>query len=755
MASHEMEIEIAPPNASKSKSVTGNQEDEDDNVDENDDVSPVEQVRLTVSNHDNPTLPVYTFRMWFLGLFSCVVLSFLNTFFAYRTEPLVISMISVQVATLPIGRFMAKVLPETKFRIPGFGERELSLNPGPFNMKEHVLISIFANAGAGFGSGAAYAISIVDIIKAFYHRKISFLASWILVITTQVLGYGWAGILRKFVVDPAEMWWPSSLVQVSLFRAMHEKDNTRMSRGKFFLIALISSFSWYVFPGYLFPTLSSISWVCWAFPNSVTAQQIGSGMHGLGLGSFGLDWSVIASYLGSPLITPFFAIVNVFVGYFLLMYVLMPISYWGYNVYDAKTFPIFSSHLFNSQGQIYNVSGIVNDKFELDIPTYEQQGRIYLSMFFSVSYGIGFAAIISTLTHVALFNGRDIYQQIQASTKGKQDIHTRLMQKYKAIPNWWFHLMLAGSLILSLVLCIFMKDQVQMPWWGLIFAAFLALIFTLPISIITATTNVSPGLNIITEYIMGVIYPGRPIANVCFKTYGYISMSQAVSFLSDFKLGHYMKIPTRAMFVVQFIGTIIAGTVNIGVAWWLLTTIENICQDQLLPPNSPWTCPGDRVFYDASVIWGLVGPKRIFGTMGNYSALNWFFLGGALGPFLVWGLHKAFPNQKWIPLINLPVLLGATAAMPPATAVNFNCWIVFGTVFNYFIFKYRKNWWQRYNYVLSAALDAGLAFMGVLLYFTLTMEERTIDWWGTAGEHCDLASCPTAPGITADGCPAY
>lgn len=50
---------------------------------------------------------------------------------------------------------------------------------------------------------------------------------------------------------------------------------------------------------------------------------------------------------------------------------------------------------------------------------------------------------------------------------------------------------------------------------------------------------------------MGVILPGRPIANVCFKTYGYMSMAQAVSFLSDFKLGHYMKIPPRSMFLVQ------------------------------------------------------------------------------------------------------------------------------------------------------------------------------------------------------------
>lgn len=81
---------------------------------------------------------------------------------------------------------MAKVLPEKKFTVPGFGGRECTLNPGPFNMKEHVLISVFANAGSAFGGGAAYAVGIVNIIKAFYHRNISFLASWILVITTQV-----------------------------------------------------------------------------------------------------------------------------------------------------------------------------------------------------------------------------------------------------------------------------------------------------------------------------------------------------------------------------------------------------------------------------------------------------------------------------------------------------------------------------------------------------------------------------------------
>ncbi|XP_076899890.1 oligopeptide transporter 4-like [Bidens hawaiensis] len=613
--------------------------------DDDDGVSPIEEVRLTVTNTDDPTLPVWTFRMWFLGLISCALLSFFNQFFSYRTEPLVITQITVQVATLPIGHFMAAVLPETKFRLLGFGPKLFSLNPGPFNMKEHVLISIFANAGSAFGNGAAYAIGIVTIIKAFYHRSISFLAGWLLIITTQVLGYGWAGLLRKYVVEPSHMWWPGTLVQVSLFRALHEKDEQRMTRAKFFLIALICSFSWYLVPGYLFSTLSSISWVCWAFSGSVKAQQLGSGMRGLGLGAITLDWSVAASFLFSPLISPFFAIVNVFLGYAMIIYIVMPLSYWGLDLYGAGKFPIFSSHLFTKEGHKYNISAIVNDKFQIDMVKYEEQGRIHLSTFFALTYGFGFAAIASTLTHVAFFNGREIYDRFRASHNEKEDIHTRLMKRYKDIPNRWFHLLLAVTLAIALVLCTVLNDQVQMPWWGLIFASVIAFVFTLPISIITATTNQTPGLNIITEYIMGVILPGRPIANVCFKVYGYMSMTQAISFLSDFKLGHYMKIPPRSMFLVQFIGTILAGTVNLVVAVWLLDSIENICQDELLPPDSPWTCPGDRVFFDASVIWGLVGPKHIFGSLGNYISMNWFFLGGALGPIIIWMFYKAFPKQ--------------------------------------------------------------------------------------------------------------
>ncbi|KAH9329166.1 hypothetical protein KI387_001274 [Taxus chinensis] len=99
---------------------------------------------------------------------------------------------------------------------------------------------------------------------------------------------------------------------------------------------------------------------------------------------------------------------------------------------------------------------------------------------------------------------------------------------------------------------------------------------------------------------MGYTLPINPIANVFFEVYGYMSMSQTVAFLADFKLGHYIKIPPRSMFLVQLISMVVAGIVNLGVEWWLLNSIHNIFQDSRLPSDSPWTCPSDHVFLDAS-----------------------------------------------------------------------------------------------------------------------------------------------------------
>ncbi|KAK8559492.1 hypothetical protein V6N13_026913 [Hibiscus sabdariffa] len=712
--------------------------------------SPVRQVALTVPTTDDPCLPVLTFRMWVLGTISCVLLSFLNQFFWYRTEPLTITAISAQIAVVPLGQLMAAKITDRVFLK---GTRwEFTLNPGPFNVKEHVLITIFANSGAG----SVYAIHIVTVVKVFYKRHITFFVSLIVILTTQVLGFGWAGIFRRYLVEPAAMWWPANLVQVSLFRALHEKEERAkggVTRTQFFLIAFICSFAYYVFPGYLFQMLTSLSWICWIFPKSVLAQQLGSGLYGLGIAAIGVDWSTISSYLGSPLASPWFATANVAAGFVLVMYVLTPICYW-LNVYKAKTFPIFSDSLFTSTGQKYNITAIIDSDFHLDVAAYDREGHLYLSTFFAMTYGVGFAALTATIVHVALFHGREIWEQSKASFQGKKmDIHTRLMRKYKQVPEWWFVCILLVNIAVTIFACEYYNDQLQLPWWGVVLACGIAIVFTLPIGIITAITNQSPGLNIITEYIIGYIYPGYPVANMCFKVYGYISMTQAITFLQDFKLGHYMKIPPRTMFMAQIVGTLIACFVYLGTAWWMMETIPDICDTTA--SNSVWTCPSDTVFYDASVIWGLIAPRRIFGDLGVYEAVNWFFLAGAIAPVLVWLASKAFPRQEWIKLINMPVLIGATGMMPPATAVNYTTWIIVGFLSGFVVYRYRPDLWQRYNYVLSGALDAGLAFMGVLLYLCLGLENITLDWWGNDLDGCPLASCPTADGIKVEGCPLF
>nr|POF22848.1 oligopeptide transporter 1 [Quercus suber] len=166
---------------------------------------------------------------------------------------------------------------------------------------------------------------------------------------------------------------------------------------------------------------------------------------------------------------------------------------------------------------------------------------------------------------------------------------------------------------LAMVACEGFDKQLQLPWWGLLMASGIALLFTLPIGTIQATIN-------------------------------------------------------------ALVGTIVASSTYFATAWWLLTNIKDICDTSLLPEGSPWTCPGDDVFYNASIIWGVIGPLRMFTKYGVYKEMNWFFLLGFLAPIPSWFLSRKYPNIKWLRLIHMPIIIGATASMPPARAVKYWAW---------------------------------------------------------------------------------
>jgi len=171
----------------------------------------------------------------------------------------------------------------------------------------------------------------------------------------------------------------------------------------------VASFAYYIIPGYFFQAASCISVACLIWKNSITAQQIGSGQNGLGIGAFALDWNTVVSFTGSPLAYPGFAIINVLVGFVLFIYVVIPISYWN-NFYEAKKFPFITSNTFDSTGTKYNISRILNEAtFEIDMDAYNNYSKLYLSILFAFDYGLSFASLTATVSHVFLFHGKYVF----------------------------------------------------------------------------------------------------------------------------------------------------------------------------------------------------------------------------------------------------------------------------------------------------------------------------------------------------------
>jgi len=364
---------------------------------------------------------------------------------------------------------------------------------------------------------------------------------------------------------------------------------------------------------------------------------------------------------------------------------------------------------------------------------YQAYSPLFLSTTFAISYGLSFASITALITHTFLYHRKQIWTQARKAMHEQPDIHARLMSRYKQVPEWWYGCIFVAMFAAGII-CITVWDT-KFPVQWFILALVIAFVYIIPIGMIQAITNQQIGLNVITELIVGYGLPGRPIAMMMFKTWGYITMAQALTFTADFKLGHYMKIPPRSMFWAQVICGALTGTVNLAVQAWMFANIDGMCtHDQ----KDKFICPGTNVFGTASVIWGVIGPARQFSVGQIYQGLNLFFIIGLVVPIIVWALQKRWPGT-WLRYINIPVLLNGTGQIPPATAINYVPWAIVGFIFQYVIRRRHFSWWAKYNYVLSAGLDAGLAISTILIFFILqypkngTIGEHSIQsWWGNS-----------------------
>jgi OPT family oligopeptide transporter len=188
-----------------------------------------------------------------------------------------------------------------------------------------------------------------------------------------------------------------------------------------------------------------------------------------------------------------------------------------------------------------------------------------------------------------------------------------------------------------------------------------------------------------------------------------------------------MKIPPRTTFSAQIAASVWSVFVQIATMNWVLGHIPGACT-----PDQEWhfTCPNGSTFFSSSIVWGVIGPNRMFGPGSIYRPIMWYWLLGALLPVTFWFLAKKFPKSP-VRFLNAPVMLGAMGWLPPATPLNFSTWAFWGLLFNYWIRKRYNGWWRTYNYITAAALDSGLIICTLLIFFAIALPDVSVpQWWG-------------------------
>ncbi|KGB75916.3 hypothetical protein CNBG_1754 [Cryptococcus deuterogattii R265] len=694
-----------------------------------------ELIARTVPSHDDPTLPTLTLRVIFLGCSFCILGACASQIFYFKSNAPSFSSYFVILATYPLGHLLAneRLVPRGK-KIFGW-----EINPGRFSIKEAILVSVLSSSGAS----SAYAADILAIMDLYFDTPLSPLPSILLLLTTQCIGFGLAGMLQNLLVNPPAMYWPSTLVTVQLFTTLYSTTSSTLSftqqqltraRLRVFLLVFLAIFLYQFLPFLFFPTLTSVSLLCLVNNRSWWMRTLGSAYQGLGMMDFSFDWSSIGS--SGPLYTPYWALGNYFGGLVGMMWIVLPLLL-VLNFWDARSFPSpVSAGLFNATFQKFDVTSILKPDLSLDEAAWEEKKPLLLTPYFALSYGLSFAALSSVLVHVWLWH-RDEIKQALSSRLQLNDVHNKLMRSYLPVPSLWYLGLLAVNFGAAVILV--KTTPLQMPIWALVLAIVIAIIFLAPVGIIAAVSNTQIGLNVLTEFVAGILMPGKPIGNVTFKCYGYMAMSQALDLTADLKLGWYTSIPPREMFTCQIIGTVLGALTNYATLVSVMAAKRPYLNGSLTDPTGQWTGRAPSIFYSASIIWGAVAPARFFS--GGYEVLYLGFIVGALVPVGFWLAHKKWPGYK-LNKVVFPIVCSGATVVPQYPSNIILTSLLTAVLVNSWFAKRHPKLHSQYVYVASSALDAGTSIIALAIYVLfggVFWSWNGWEWWGNSAvdsEHC-------------------
>jgi hypothetical protein len=160
-------------------------------------------VRRVVSLEDDPTLPVITFRYFVLTFIFIAPGAFLAQLNQFRTTAAPYSIFFVQIACNYVGVWLAKFLPAWEIKIP-FTNKSFNLNPGPFSVKEHVMVTISAASGATYN----LAWAPISLSQVYFNYRIEPVIALVFMWAVTWIGYSYSALARQFLIyDPQYPWY--------------------------------------------------------------------------------------------------------------------------------------------------------------------------------------------------------------------------------------------------------------------------------------------------------------------------------------------------------------------------------------------------------------------------------------------------------------------------------------------------------------------------------------------------------------------
>ncbi|KIM37745.1 hypothetical protein M413DRAFT_254678 [Hebeloma cylindrosporum] len=682
-------------------------------------VTDIDVATRLVSLEDDPTLPVFTFRMWFLGIGLSCFGAVLGQIFYFRPQTVFVSQLFIQIIAYIFGRVLEEIIPGPGNERSKFQKSDTAfwrfMNPGPFNIKEHVAITIFASTAAD----SALAISIFAADELFYDIQPNAGVGIFTLIGSQLMGYGLGGVMRSFLVYPTYIVFPNLLPTVQLFDALHrgKKIFMQKKRVKFFWTVFVGIFIWEWFPEYIAPTLTGISIFCLANQKSPWFTRIfggAAGNEGLGMFALSLDWNYVGSGGGSlgALFTPLSTQLSLYCG--TLMCIIAFCVAYHQNAWHGQNFPFLSQSLFNFNGTRFDQRLILDDNFMLDR---EKLAVVGLPWFASsqVISKIGWnLAIGATITHVLLWYGKEIIEVIKKYRAGENyDPHLAKMKAYKEVPMWWYLAMFAASFAMAMATMYAGKSG--LPWWGLIVGILISALFLPFVITVYAITGFSPNIQHLVQMLGAAMIPGSPQANMYFTLYGYNTLDQARGLIRDLKMGQYTKLPPRATFTVQSLGAVIGGLLN----YVIMKTIIKSRRELLLSVQGTNVWSGQQVqsFNSNAISWGALG-SILYAPGGRYAIVPFSILLGLAVPIPFWLIHKKFPKLGANKVVT-PVLCWTLGYL--SVGINSSVFTTFllAVFSQYYLRKYRPVWFRKYNFLLSAALDGGTQVMVFVFTFAV------------------------------------